>query len=354
MNSSFWKNKKVLLTGHTGFKGSWLSLWLKRLNVDLIGFSNSVPTKPSLFELAGIEETITSITGDISDPSQISDVVKKYNPDIIIHMAAQSLVLKSYDYPLETFSTNTMGTVNLLDAIRKVDTPKVVLNVTSDKCYENKELGLKFKEDDPMGGLDPYSSSKGCAELVTSAFRNSFFNIDDFDRHHVAIASVRAGNVIGGGDWAEDRLIPDIFKNILVNKPIKIRNPGSIRPWQFILDALYGYLLLIEKLWDDGIKYSGAWNFGSIEDARTVSWITKKLSELWDVNIDWEFEKKDHKHEAKYLELDCSKSSRMLDWKPKMDLSMTLEWIVNWYKQYQQKNDIRLFTEKQIEKYNSL
>jgi len=354
MNSSFWKNKKVLLTGHTGFKGSWLSLWLKRLNVDLIGFSNSVPTKPSLFELAGIEETITSITGDISDPSQISDVVKKYNPDIIIHMAAQSLVLKSYDYPLETFSTNTMGTVNLLDAIRKVDTPKVVLNVTSDKCYENKELGIKFKEDDPMGGLDPYSSSKGCAELVTSAFRNSFFNIDDFDRHHVAIASVRAGNVIGGGDWAEDRLIPDIFKNILVNKPIKIRNPGSIRPWQFILDALYGYLLLIEKLWDDGIKYSGAWNFGSIEDARTVSWITKKLSELWDVNIDWEFEKKDHKHEAKYLELDCSKSSRMLDWKPKMDLSMTLEWIVNWYKQYQQKNDIRLFTEKQIEKYNSL
>jgi len=354
MNSSFWKNKKVLLTGHTGFKGSWLSLWLKRLNVDLIGFSNSVPTKPSLFELAGIEETITSITGDISDSSQISDVIKKYNPDIIIHMAAQSLVLKSYEYPLETFSTNTMGTVNLLDAIRKVGTPKVVLNVTSDKCYENKELGLKFKEDDPIGGLDPYSSSKGCAELVTSAFRNSFFNIDDFDRHHVAIASVRAGNVIGGGDWAEDRLIPDIFKNILVNKPIKIRNPDSIRPWQFILDALYGYLLLIEKLWDDGIKYSGAWNFGSMEDARTVSWITKKLSELWDVNIDWEFEKKDHKHEANYLELDCSKSSRMLGWKPKMDLSMTLEWIVNWYKQYQQKNDIRPFTEKQIEKYNSL
>jgi len=354
MNSSFWKNKKVLLTGHTGVKGSWLSLWLKRLNVDLIGFSNSVPTKPSLFELAGIEETITSITGDISDSSQISDVIKKYNPDIIIHMAAQSLVLKSYEYPLETFSTNTMGTVNLLDAIRKVGTPKVVLNVTSDKCYENKELGLKFKEDDPIGGLDPYSSSKGCAELVTSAFRNSFFNIDDFDRHHVAIASVRAGNVIGGGDWAEDRLIPDIFKNILVNKPIKIRNPDSIRPWQFILDALYGYLLLIEKLWDDGIKYSGAWNFGSMEDARTVSWITKKLSELWDVNIDWEFEKKDHKHEANYLELDCSKSSRMLGWKPKMDLSMTLEWIVNWYKQYQQKNDIRPFTEKQIEKYNSL
>ena len=354
MNSSFWKNKKVLLTGHTGFKGSWLSLWLKRLNVDLIGFSNSVPTKPSLFELAGIEETITSITGDISDPSQISDVIKKYNPDIIIHMAAQSLVLKSYEHPLETFSTNTMGTVNLLDAIRKVGTPKVVLNVTSDKCYENKELGLKFKEDDPIGGLDPYSSSKGCAELVTSAFRNSFFNIDDFDRHHVAIASVRAGNVIGGGDWAEDRLIPDIFKNILVNKPIKIRNPDSIRPWQFILDALYGYLLLIEKLWDDGIKYSGAWNFGSMEDARTVSWITKKLSELWDVNIDWEFEKKDHKHEANYLELDCSKSSRMLGWKPKMDLNMTLEWIVDWYKQYQQKNDIRPFTEKQIEKYNSL
>ena len=215
-------------------------------------------------------------------------------------------------------------------------------------------MGLKFKEDDPIGGLDPYSSSKGCAELVTSAFRNSFFNIDDFDRHHVAIASVRAGNVIGGGDWAEDRLIPDIFKNILVNKPIKIRNPDSIRPWQFILDALHGYLLLIEKLWDDGIKYSGAWNFGSMEDARTVSWITKKLSELWDINIDWEFEKKDHKHEANYLELDCSKSSRMLGWKPKMDLNMTLEWIVDWYKQYQQKNDIRPFTEKQIEKYNSL
>ena len=354
MNSSFWENKKVLLTGHTGFKGSWLSLWLKRLNVDLVGFSNSVPTKPSLFELAGTKEKITSITGDIRDPAQIRDAIKKHNPDIIIHMAAQSLVLKSYEYPLETFSTNTMGTVNLLDAVRKIGSPKVVVNVTSDKCYENRELGLKFKEDDPIGGLDPYSSSKGCAELVTSAFRNSFFNITDFDKHHTAIASVRAGNIIGGGDWAEDRLIPDIFRSILVNKPIKIRNPNSIRPWQFILDALHGYLLLIEKLWDDGPKYSGAWNFGSIEDAKTVSWITKKLTELWHVNIDWEIEKKENKHEANYLELDCSKSSRMLGWKPKMDLNMALGWIVNWYKQYQQQNDIRSFTEKQIEKYEIL
>ena len=266
MDSNFWKNKKVLLTGHTGFKGSWLSLWLQKLQVDLIGFSKSIPTQPSLFELADVGKNMTSIMKDIRNIQDISDTVKEHKPDIVIHMAAQSLVQKSYEDPLETFSTNIMGTINVLEALRKTSEKCVVINVTSDKCYENQELARGYNENDPMGGFDPYSSSKGCAELITSSFRNSFFTNSNLEKPDISLASVRAGNVIGGGDWAENRIVPDIIKGIIHKKTIKIRNPDAVRQWQYLLEPLRGYLELAEKLWKDKSEYAESWNFGPDDD----------------------------------------------------------------------------------------
>ena len=252
MNPTFWNNKKVLLTGHTGFKGSWLSLWLQKLNVNLVGFSNVIPTNPSLFELADVKSGMRSIMGDIRNFDSLKEVVEEHKPEIVIHMAAQSLVQSAYKNPIETYATNIMGTVNLLEAVRACSNMCVIINVTSDKCYDNKETLRGYREDDPMGGYDPYSSSKACSELITSAFRNSFFNSKDYSSHGVALASVRSGNVIGGGDWAKNRLIPDIIRGIMERCPVMIRNPESIRPWQHVLDPLHGYLLLIEKMWKNG------------------------------------------------------------------------------------------------------
>ena len=246
MNSNFWKNKKVLLTGHTGFKGSWLSIWLKKLGVELIGFSKDIPTKPSLFDIAKISEGMTSIIGNIEDFTVIQKELKENKPEIVIHMAAQSLVRKSYEEPVNTFATNVMGTVNLLQAVKTTGNTRVLINITSDKCYENNGTGKAFSENSPMGGYDPYSSSKGCAELVTSAFRDSFFNLKEFDQHGCSLSSVRSGNVIGGGDWAKDRLISDIMNNISKRIPTQIRNTRSIRPWQFVLEPLFGYLILAQ------------------------------------------------------------------------------------------------------------
>jgi len=354
INPHFWKGKKVLLTGHTGFKGSWLSLWLQKLGVDLIGLSLSIPTKPSLFELAKVEDGMISLMGDIRNYNNLENVMREYKPEIIIHMAAQSLVHPSYKDPIETYTTNVIGTVNLLEAVRKVGIECVIINVTSDKCYENKEGVWGYRENDPMGGYDPYSNSKGCAELVTSSFRNSFFNPADYKRHHVALASARAGNVIGGGDWAADRLIPDIMKGILENNPIKIRNPNGLRPWQFVLEPLGGYLLLAEKLWGDGPEYMEGWNFGpNYEDVKPVSWIIDKLSQKWGDHIRWEVEGK-NQHEANYLKLDCSKAKTKLGWFPKINLEQAIELTVEWYKKYQQTNDMRKFTEEQIEQFNLL
>ena len=298
MDSNFWKNKKVLLTGHTGFKGSWLSLWLQKLGVDLVGFSKSIPTKPSLFELADVEKNMTSIMGDITHIERITDVVKQHNPEIIIHMAAQSLVHKSYDQPLETFSTNIMGTVNLLEAIRNTSKKCVIINVTSDKCYENQELSRGYKENDPMGGYDPYSSSKGCAELITSSFRDSFFKNSNDKDYDISLASVRAGNVIGGGDWADNRIMPDIMRGILNKKIIKIRNPTAVRPWQHVLEPLRGYLELAEKLYNYKSEYTESWNFGPDDDVKPVSWIVNKLVEMWgeDVQVDFDDDRLDYKH----------------------------------------------------------
>ena len=355
INSSFWKNKKVLLTGHTGFKGSWLSVWLQKLGVNLIGFSNSIPTKPSLFELANVKDGMISLTGDIRDLIHLKEVIRDHKPEIIIHMAAQSLVHESYNNPVETYATNVMGTVNLLEAIRTIGKVRVIINVTSDKCYENKEWTRGYKEDDPMGGHDPYSGSKGCAELVTSSFRNSFFNPTQFEKHAVAIASVRSGNVIGGGDWATDRLVPDIMKGILDNQPIKIRKPDAIRPWQFVLDPLNGYLLLAEKLWNEGSAYIGSWNFGpNEENIKQVSWLVEKLTQLWGNKTYYEIDNENYGHEATILKLDCSKANTKLGWFPKIDIEQALQWTVDWYRQYEKNNSIREFTERQIDNFNLL
>lgn len=351
MNPEFWKNKQVLLTGHTGFKGSWLSIWLQKLGVNLVGYSKSIPTKPSLFELAHVKEGMESITGDVCDSNYLHDVIKKYKPEIVIHMAAQSLVRQSYANPSDTYATNVMGSVNLLETIRTVGCSRVVINVTSDKCYENKNLSRGYHEEDPLGGYDPYSSSKGCAELVTASYRNSFFNPKYFEKHKTAVATVRAGNVIGGGDWAEDRLVPDIMRGILGNRPIKIRHPDAIRPWQYVLEPLNGYLTLAEHLWDHGPNYVGAWNFGPNEDdLKPVSWLIDKISKKWGDKISWHLEK-DGLHEASILKLDCNKAKTKLGWNPKTSLESAINFVVNWYKNYAENKDVRRYTEEQIETF---
>ena len=355
INLNFWKNKKVLLTGHTGFKGSWLSIWLKKLDVELVGFSKDIPTKPSLFEIAKVSEGMTSITGNIEDFTAIQKVLKENKPEIVIHMAAQSLVRKSYEEPINTFATNVMGTVNLLQAVKTTGSTRVLINITSDKCYENKGTEKAFSENSPMGGYDPYSSSKGCAELVTSSFRNSFFNLKEFERHGCSLSSVRSGNVIGGGDWAKDRLIPDIMNSISKRIPTQIRNTRSIRPWQFVLEPLFGYLILAQRMWEEGKEFSEPWNFGPDEtDCKSVKWILEKISKELDDGFSWKEDTRDNPHEAEMLKLDCNKAKKRLGWKTKLDVNETIEWTVNWYKEYFKNSDMKQYTENQIDKFISL
>lgn len=355
MNKAFWKNKKVLVTGHTGFKGSWLSLYLQRKDANVFGYSLPPPTKPSLFEIGRIAEGMESISGDIRDIEKFKTTIREHQSEIIIHMAAQSLVRYSYENPIETYSTNVMGTVNVLEAVRWSDSVKVVLIITSDKCYENREWLWGYRENDPMGGYDPYSSSKGCAELVTSAYINSYFSKSDYSKHGVAVASTRAGNVIGGGDWGKDRLIPDIMRGIMNKKPVVIRNPNAIRPWQFVLDPLSGYLCLAEKLWQYGPTFSGGWNFGPKEECcQPVSWILEKLGTLWKNDSFWKLDTKDSPHEASFLKLDCSKARSLLSWTPKLDPNMTFQLIVDWYQGYINNANIRELCEKQIAFFESM
>lgn len=355
VNSNFWKNKKVLLTGHTGFKGSWLSIWLKKLGVELIGFSKDIPTEPSLFELAKVSEDMKSIIGDIRDFSVIQKIIQENQPEIIIHMAAQALVRKSYEDPIDTFSTNIMGTVNLLESLKQSKKTRVVINVTSDKCYENNGEENIFSENSPMGGYDPYSSSKGCSELITSAFKNSFYNSKEFDSHKLSLSTVRAGNVIGGGDWAKDRLIPDIINSIVKKIPTQIRNTESVRPWQFVLEPLNGYLLLAERMWEEGNKFSEAWNFGpNDEDCKSVKWILEKISKNFDNTWVWENDAKNNPHEALILKLDCNKAKKRLNWKTKLSIDETLEWTINWYKEFLKNSNMKKYTENQINRFVEL
>jgi len=345
--NDFYRGKNVLITGHTGFKGSWLSLWLQSVGANVIGYALPPPTVPSLFVTANVAEGMTSIAGDVRDFTALLSTFKKYQPEIVIHAAAQALVRYSYDNPIETYSTNVMGTVHLLEAARQTGSVRAIVNVTSDKCYENREWVWGYRENEPMGGHDPYSSSKGCAELVTSAYRRSFF-----EQSGIGLASARAGNVIGGGDWADDRLIPDIMRAIVAGKSVSIRNPNAIRPWQHVLEPLSGYLMLAKQLYTDGEGFAEAWNFGpNDEDARSVQWIVERITQTWGEGASWVLDEGDHPHEAHYLRLDCSKAKARLNWHSRWSLTYTLQQIVDWHKLFRNQNDMREITLQQIQFY---
>ncbi len=353
----FFKNKKVFVTGHTGFKGSWLSIWLHSLGAKVYGYALSPNTEPNLFTLTKIDKLLEeSIIADIRNFSFLKDKLIKIDPDIIIHMAAQPLVRESYKNPLETYEINVMGTANLLEAVRACQNIKAIINVTTDKCYENKEWLWAYRENEPLGGYDPYSSSKACSELVTATYRNSFFNPKEFGKtHQVALASARAGNVIGGGDWAEDRLIPDFIRAILKNETIKIRNPQAIRPWQHVLEPLSGYLLLAKALFEQGPKFATAWNFGPEEnDAKSVSWIIENLAVKWPEKVTYEIDTKRHPHEANYLKLDCAKAKAKLGWLPCWNLDTSLDKIIEWVKVYKNIGNVLDITLSQIKEYEGV
>jgi len=355
MNSEFWEGKRVFLTGHTGFKGSWLSLWLQSLGAELTGFSLAPPTQPSLFEMARVGDGMHSIIGDIRDLAGLREAMVEAKPEIVIHMAAQPLVRYSYENPVETYATNVMGTVHLFEAVRATPSVKAVVNITTDKCYENREWAWGYRENEPMGGYDPYSNSKGCAELVTSAYRSSYFNPLDYSKHGVALASVRAGNVIGGGDWAQDRLIPDIISAFSEGRPVVIRSPHAIRPWQHVLEPLRGYLMLAERLYSEGVAYAEGWNFGPNEaDVKSVEWIVGTLAEQWGNDANWTLDQSTHPHEATYLKLDISKARSRLGWQPALTLSQSLQMIVDWYRDYKNKADMRYAVLEQISTYSTL
>lgn len=350
----FWRGKRVFLTGHTGFKGGWLSLWLQHLGAHVTGFALAPPTQPSLFELASVSRGMESVIGDIRDGEHLMRAMRAATPDVVIHMAAQPLVRYSYTAPVETYATNVMGTVHLLEAIRATPSVRAVVVVTSDKCYENREWVWGYREDEPMGGYDPYSNSKGCAELVVSAYRNSYFNPAGPSGGGVALASGRAGNVIGGGDWASDRLLPDILRACAAGEPVAIRNPHAIRPWQHVLEPLSGYLVLAQRLWAEGVSFAGGWNFGPSErDARPVSWIVDRVTRHWGEGASWRLEGGEHPHEAHYLKLDCSKARALLGWEPRWHLDVALEHTVDWYRAYLAGADLRAACLEQIQAYAS-
>jgi CDP-glucose 4,6-dehydratase len=349
VDASFWKGKKVYLTGHTGFKGTWMSLWLQDMGAIVKGYSLDVNTKPALFIEANVAEKMESEIGDIRNLELLTDSMVSFGPDILIHMAAQPLVRLSYQEPVDTYTTNVIGTVNVLEAARKCSDLKAIVSVTTDKCYENKEWDWGYRESEPMGGYDPYSSSKGCAELVTSAYRRSFFSSEG----SASLASARAGNVIGGGDWAEDRLIPDILRAFEKSKPVVIRNPLSTRPWQHVLEPLSGYLVLAQELFLNGDNFAEGWNFGpKDEDCKPVSWILDKMVESWGGNASWSLDKKNNPHEAGFLKLDCSKAASRLKWKPKWNLQLTLRSIVDWHQIYSNGGDIKKQCLKEINTYS--
>jgi len=354
MNSQFWKDKRVFVTGHTGFKGSWLSIWLNQLGAKVTGYALPPPTNPSLFKLAKIDYIVNSIEGDIRDRKALLQEMKKCEPEIVIHMAAQPLVRESYLYPVETYETNVMGTVHLLDAVRNTGSVRAVVNVTTDKVYDNKEWEWGYRESEPFGGYDPYSNSKACSELVTSSYRNSFFNPADYSKHKVAIASARAGNVIGGGDWAVDRIVPDCVRALSKGEIITLRNPDSIRPWQHVLEPLGGYLLLAEMLFTKGIEFAEGWNFGPEDsDCVSVEVLVKKLCKIWGENSRYEVVSNKGPHEANFLKLDCSKAKKRMGWSNHWDLDETVISIVEWSKGFQDGQDVQRLCVNQIDKWQN-
>jgi CDP-glucose 4,6-dehydratase len=345
MNSAFWSDKRVLLTGHTGFKGAWLALWLQSLGAEVTGIALEPQTEPNLFDLAAVGEGMHSVIADIRDRDVVSRVMQERRPEIVLHLAAQALVRTSYREPLETFSTNVMGTAKVLDAMRDIDTVRAAVIVTTDKCYENLESEVGYREEDRLGGHDPYAASKACAELVVTAYRRSYFSTGSAP----AVASARAGNVIGGGDWAEDRLLTDIMQGIASGEPILIRNPFAVRPWQHVLDPLNGYLTLAEALYEKGAEVAEAWNFGPGEDdLMTVGQIADHLTATWGEGASWTVDDGEHPHETHLLRLDSGKATARLGWTPALPLSEALEWIVSWHRAHQRSENMRERTMEQI------
>jgi len=346
INQVFWKNKKVLITGHTGFKGAWLSLWLQNLGAEVIGISLDSPTTPSLYGQANVAKGMISLRQDIRNGEAIKQLFQQYKPEIVLHLAAQPLVRYSYREPVETYETNVMGTLHILEGIRSIDSVRSAVMITTDKCYQNKEWVWGYRETDALGGHDPYSSSKGCAELVISAYRHSFLQ-----EQGIGLASVRAGNVIGGGDWADDRLIPDILRSFEKNKPVVIRNPKATRPWQHVLEPLSGYLVLAQKLYNDQDQYAEGWNFGPNEqDVKSVDWILDKMISKWP-NSSWVLDSNHNPYEADFLKLDISKAKYKLGWKPTWELDHTLDKIVNWHRSWLNKEDMQTICLTEIEEY---
>ncbi len=331
MKREFWENKKVLLTGHTGFKGAWTALWLHDMGAKVYGYSLAAPTVPSLYDKAKVRGLLTEEKiADICDYTTFAEFLKQSQPEIVLHMAAQPLVRFSYEQPILTYATNVMGTAHVMEAIRYSESVKSVVIITTDKCYENSEKSEGYREDEAMGGYDPYSSSKGCAELVVSAMRRSFFS-----ERQIGIATARAGNVIGGGDWAQDRIIPDLVTSFADNRTPMIRNPNATRPWQHVLEPISGYLTLAESLFNNPREFSEAWNFGPYEsDSKNVKYIADKISAIWGESAKWDYDKKSHPHEAKYLKLNIAKVLKRLDWKPRLDVDEALKYTCDWYRSY--------------------
>ena len=346
VDQNFWQGKRVFVTGHTGFKGSWLSLWLNSLGAIVKGYALNPPTNPSLFIEAKVDSIVDSQIGDIRNKNSLFESMTTFNPDILIHMAAQPLVRYSYAAPIETYEVNVIGTAKVLEVARSCVHLKAIVNITTDKCYENDGRSEGYKEDDKMGGYDPYSSSKGCAEIVASAYRRSFLQDQG-----IGLSSVRAGNVIGGGDWANDRLIPDILRSFEKNEPVIIRNPKATRPWQHVLEPLSGYLVLAQKMYRDQNKYAEGWNFGPNEqDVKSVDWILNKMIAKWP-NSSWELDSSSNPHEANFLQLDISKAESKLGWKPIWELSHTLEKIIDWHQAWINKEDMQTVCLSEIKAY---
>jgi CDP-glucose 4,6-dehydratase len=351
MDPQFWKGRKVFITGHTGFKGSWLSLWLRRLSAHVVGYSLPAPTTPSLYEVAEVASGMVSIVGDVRDYPRLRESLERHRPEIIFHMAAQSVVSLSYQDPIDTYSTNVMGTVNLLEAMRHIPGRATIVNVTSDKCYENEEWMWGYRETDRLGGYDPYSNSKACSELVTQAFSDSFFSAAGKDPGR-SIATARAGNVIGGGDWTRDQLVPTVVNAFREGRPAVLRNPHAVRPWQFVLDCLGGYMTLAEKMFLEGEGYAGPWNFGPHpDDTLTVRDLVERLISKWPGKASWVQDAGSHPHETSSLRLDTSKAVQQLGWKPRLVVTEALDWIVDWYARYFQGTQAKALCVEQIKRF---
>jgi CDP-glucose 4,6-dehydratase len=352
VNPAFWRDKRVLITGHTGFKGSWLCLLLNALGARVAGFAMDPPTQPNLFSLARVDELVDSTIGDVRDLIALAAKVRSFEPHVVLHMAAQSVVLQSYEDPIETYATNVIGTATTLEAIRRAKQPCTIVNVTTDKVYENCNWVWGYRETDALGGRDPYSNSKACAELVARSYRDSFFPLSSWPEHQVALASARAGNVIGGGDWTSRQLIPDAIAAFQQGRPIVLRHPDAIRPWQHVLDCLAGYMTLAQALAADAHKYSGEWNFGPGEsDARPVSYVVESLGAHWDVKPVWTQDAVKHAHEERQLKLDASKAATELAWRCQLTFDEALRWVASWYRRFHGGADARELCREQIQEY---